>query len=197
MKKLFALSFMTLLFLSIPVVKASAETEKPENNPDDWRKYYFELSFGNSVLFFDQSVTSSSGDVKKQTLPVSSFLFLGQWRASKHFALAAAWLLPYTTVKRVSGSNVSEKFVAPSSGAGISGIIYTFNIFENTYLEPECAALILRTYKSTSSKGDFFYPAGVFRLNISRSSGMNLYMGVSQAPAKKATALIYGIGQRF
>jgi len=200
MKKIFAITFLIMSFVSFSSIFALAESESVESNTDNWRKYYFELSFGNSVIFLDQSINGSStstGDVKKETLPVASFLFFGELRASKHFGLAAAWVLPYTTVKRVKGNSVSEKFVAPSVGAGITGIIYTFNILDNTYLEPECALLVLRTYKSTSSKGDFYYPAGVFRLNIARSTGLNLYLGISQAPAKNATALIYGIGQRF
>ena len=149
MKKIFAFSVLVLSIISIPALPVPAETEKTESTSGTWRKYYFELSFGNSVLFLDQSITESSGNVNKQTLPVPSFLFLGQLRAAKHFALAAVWNLPYTTVKCMDESSISEKFVAPTYGAGIIIIPSTFSIRDKTYIEPELALLTLRTYKST------------------------------------------------
>jgi hypothetical protein len=194
MKKLiFFTIFSTLM---IGAVSTSHAAQLDPDKP--WRSYYFELSFGNSILFLDQGYTdSSTSTVKHNTLPVSSYLFLGEWRASERFCIAAAWNLPFTTVKRVKGTAVSEKYVAPSYGVGLTFTIYSFKPTDTTAIEPEMAVLVFRTYKSTSSKGDFFFPIGVFKLNIARDSGFNIYIGVTQAPAKNTTAFVYGIGQRF
>jgi hypothetical protein len=189
---------LTIFCLIIFTYTLSSAHAADDDQANQWRNYYFELNFGNSILFLDQGYRdSSSGTVKKSTLPVSSYLFIGEWRAFERISFAAAWNLPFTTVKRVSGSTISEKYVAPSYGCGVTFIAHTFKLYDTTRIEPEIAILVFRTYKSTSSKGDFFFPIGVFKLNIAQDSGLNFFIGVTQAPAKETTALIYGIGQRF
>jgi hypothetical protein len=195
MKKVFLTSIFCTMLMTGVVSALHADQADPSAA---WRNYYFELSFGNSILFLDQGYTnSSSGAVSHSTLPVSSYLFTLEWRATEKISIAGAWNLPFTTVKRVSGSGISEKYVAPSYGAGITFIPHSFKVSETTVIEPEIAVLLFRTYKSTSSGGDFFFPAGVFKLNVARDSGMDIFIGVTQAPAKNTTALLYGIGQRF
>jgi hypothetical protein len=194
MKKLIVTTFCLIIF-GYTLSSAHAADGDQANQ---WRNYYFELSFGNSILFMDQGYQdNSSGEVKHNTLPVSSYLFTAEWRATERFSVAAAWNLPFTTVKRVKGTSVTEKYVAPSYGGGLTFSVYTFKVSDVTAIEPEIGVLLFRTYKSVSKDGDFFFPIGFFKLNIARDSGMNIYIGVTQAPAKNTTALVYGIGQRF
>lgn len=163
----------------------------------DWSDHTIEISFGNSLLFLDQGYKSDAG-VSKRTLPVASYLFIFEWRMIKHLELSLAWNLPSETVKRVdSAGNVYEKYVAPAYGAGIVYIPVIFRVFGMAYLEPQISAQLFRTYKSTSSKGDFFFPMGMVRLHLSTESGFGVYVGVTQAPEKETTAFIFGIGQRF
>jgi hypothetical protein len=194
MKRLILVALFSLV-MSGYIQSVKAAPLDPEN---PWRNYYFELSFGNSILFMDQGYQdNSSGEVKHNTLPVSSYLFTAEWRATERFSVAAAWNLPFTTVKRIKGTSVTEKYVAPSYGGGLTFSVYTFKVSDITAIEPEIGILLFRTYKSVSKDGDFFFPIGFFKLNIARDSGMNIYIGVTQAPAKNTTALVYGIGQRF
>lgn len=176
-----------------------AENEPVENvQPIVWEKHTIELSFGNALLFLDQGIiTNESGTAEKRVLPVSSYLFLGEWRITNCLELAGAWNIPKDTVKRTSGGKVYEKYVAPSYGAGVAFIPFTFTILRKTHVEVQMGAFLFNTYNSTSSKGNFIFPSGTARLHISRPSGTGLYAGVFQAPAKKTTALIFGIGQRF
>jgi hypothetical protein len=187
MKTGIAAGFISLAFVLSIISSAKAESTD----------YSLELSFGNSLLFLDQGYVGDSGQTEKKTLPVSSYLFLSEYRISRLFSFAGAWNIPITTVKRVKGTSITEKYVAPAYGFGPTCRIVTINLWSQTYLEPEVAMLLFRTYHSASSKGNIFYPVSVFKLNIFRESGMNIYAGVSQAPAKNTTAFIYGIGQRF
>jgi hypothetical protein len=192
-------SMITLIFASVIVLSGvSIVSADSGDSQSDWRKYYVELSFGNSILFLEQGYQSDATSTKKQTLPVASYLFHLQYRALEHMSFGVAWNLPSSTVKKVdSGGKTYEKFVAPSYGVGVTFPIHTFVLTDSTNLEPELGILVFRTYKSESSKGDFFFPLGVWKMNLTRSSGLTMYIGVSQAPAKNTTALIYGIGQRF
>lgn len=176
---------------------AADSQDADSQNQSNKIKHHIEISFGNSVLFLDQGVVDNSQTVKKRTVPVSSYLFIFEWRIFNFLEMTAAWNLPKETVKRVEDGKVSEKYVCPSYGAGIMYIPYTFTIFGSSYLEPQFGLSVFRTYKSISRKGDYNFPLSVFRISLAAASNTSIYAGISQAPAKDTTAFIFGIGQRF
>jgi hypothetical protein len=183
--RIICLSFILLFFSS----RLQAE---PENKPDN---YTFEISFGNALLFEDSSYAGSDQIIHKKVLPVSSFLFLVEWRVMDNLLIGANWTVPMTTQKRSEGNIVYEKFVAPSYGIGPAYIPFTLG--SSFHFEPQLGVFLSRTYHSESSKGDITFPLFFLRLHLASKSGFGLYAGVAQAAAKNTTAFIYGIGQRF
>jgi hypothetical protein len=187
MKRTNEIITITLILMALTISPSKAEETD----------YHLELSFGQSILFLDQGYVGDSGQTEKKTLPVPSYLFLTEWRCSRLFSVAGAWNVPTSTVKRVKDSSISEKYVAPAFGIGPTCTLISVDLWSKAHLEPEVAMLVFRTYNSASKDGNIFYPVGVIKMNLISVSGMNFYIGVSQAPAKNTTAFIYGIGQRF
>lgn len=161
------------------------------------KSHTLEISFGNGLIFLDQGMRTSSTSVEKRTLPVTSHLFLFEIRFLENLELAAAWILPQETVKRVSGTTVTEKYVAPAFGFGPVYVPFTIHIADVANIEPQFGVFCFRTYNSASEDGNFFYPTGFFRVHISTMSKTGVYLGVAQSPAKNTTTFIFGIGQRF
>ena len=154
-----------------------------------------EVTFGSSQLFNHQSILAKSGRVESEIIPVTSALLMLEYLAHPRISVIQLFNLPLTTQKTVVDGQLREEFVAPSVALGARVTALSFEVFAESHLELQFAALGGFTLGSRS--GDVVFPLAASRIHFSNGSGFALYLGTAFAFRKDTVALLYGIGHRF
>lgn len=157
--------------------------------------HVLELTFGNAQLFFTQSLLTADGQVRDQIIPVSAALLMAEWLIIPRLSVIGLVALPLETQATVVDGEARQEFVAPSAAAGARLSLFSFDVFKESAVEMQLAAMVGRTLGSLG--GDRFYPLVAARLHFHTSSGFTLYLGNGYAFAEGTHSVIYGIGHRF
>ena len=161
----------------IPAPTEEAQVETPK----------FELTFGNSKLFF----TDKKGDT---SLPVSSALFLFEYFLTPTWHLITCMNLPLSNVRTFQGDGtVKEEYAPASILLGVGATLAAWDFRKTSRVEIQIGALAGRVL---SSDGRYF-PLSVARVHILKDQGFGLYVGTAFAFRVDTLALIYGAGHRF
>jgi len=187
------------LGLALTLCSGSARAEAPTPSPAPAapieERQTIEVTFGSAQLFNHQSILAKSGHVEREIIPVSSALLMFEWLFHDRFSMLSLFNLPLTTQKTVVDGQVREEFVAPSLALGARVAALRLEVFAQSRLELQLAALCGLTLGSRS--GDLVFPLAAGRIHFSNQRGFALYVGTAFALRKDTVALLYGIGHRF
>lgn len=157
--------------------------------------HVLELTFGSAQLFFTQSMLTPVGEIQDKIIPVTAALIMAEWLAHPRLSVVGLVALPLETQSTVVDGEVREEYVAPSLAVGLRFSAFSFDVFRESALELQIAAMAGRTAGSLS--GDRFYPLVAGRLHFHTGSGFTLYLGNGYAFAEGTHSVLYGIGHRF
>lgn len=157
--------------------------------------HVLELTFGNAQLFFSQSRLTPSGELRDEIIPVTAALLMAEWLAHQRISVVSLFALPLEAQTTVKDGELREEYVAPSLALGVRGSLFSFDVFRESAMELQLAAMAGRTLGSLD--GDRFYPLVAARLHFHTAQGFTLYLGNSYAFAEGTHAVLYGIGHRF
>lgn len=195
-RRLRSLTLAGSLWVNLSWPDAHAAANKPEpSNEARPTEHILELTFGNAQLFFTQSLLTPSGEVRDEIIPVTAALLMAEWLAHARFSVLSMVALPLEAQATVVDGEVREEYVAPSIALGVRGSLFSFDIFRESALEFQLAAMVGRTLGSIS--GDRFYPLVAGRLHFHTDEGFTLYVGNGYAFAEGTHSVLYGIGHRF
>lgn len=159
------------------------------------REHVIEVTFGTAQLFNRESVSTDSGSVDGEVIPVSSALLMTEWLFMPQLSLVGLATLPLEEQAVLVDGELRYEFAAPSLALGVRGTLYGFQAFWDSTVELQLAAFGGRTLGSSS--GDRFFPLLAGRLHVRTREGFALYIGGAYAFERVTAALIYGIGHRF
>lgn len=197
-------TWMTLPTLAVALAGTSAFADGPPaagqtvpigRTPPVKRPQVVEVTFGSAQLFAHQSVLRIGGQPKEQIVPVTSALLMIEWLMRDRFSLISLFNLPLATQKIFVDGQIREEFNAPSVAAGARITAVRLEVFVDSRLELQLAALAGVTVGSRD--GDKIFPMAAGRLHFANHAGFALYLGGAFAFKKDTMALLYGIGHRF
>jgi len=125
------------LFLFCTLFKSSAATDTLNS------KSSFEVSFGQSLLFFSNSDLVNIRDKTNLVMPTSSMLFFAEFRCNKAIRIPTFFNLPTETkqfVDPLTKATVYEK-PSPSIGTGLEYKLLQIKIDSKTKIEFEAGPL--------------------------------------------------------
>jgi len=178
------------LFLFCTLFKSSAATDTLNS------KSSFEVSFGQSLLFFSNSDLVNIRDKTNLVMPTSSMLFFAEFRCNKAIRIPTFFNLPTETkqfVDPLTKATVYEK-PSPSIGTGLEYKLLQIKIDSKTKIEFEAgplAAFILDKKNFTVS------PLIAGRVKIIRGENFVMYMGCSYTLGINVVGMLYGTGSAF
>jgi hypothetical protein len=195
LRGLLALSAISLTPCARASEALTANKAADEPNSGRLQDHVLELTFGNAQLFFTQSMLTPSGEIQDKIIPVTAALIMAEWLAHPRLSVLTLVALPLEAQSTVVDGEVREEYVAPSAAAGARFSVFSFDVFRESVLEVQAAAMVGRTVGSLS--GDRFYPLVAGRLHFHTRSGFTLYLGNGYAFAEGTHSVLYGIGHRF
>ena len=173
-----------------PPVNPCACAEPPAPRPPK-----LEITFGSSQLFAHQSIAGKAGGVEENVIPVTSALMMVEWLLRPRLSVLSMFNLPLVTQRIFVNGEIREDYVAPSIALGARLSALRLEIFSDTRLELQLAALAGVTIGSQN--GDVIFPLAAGRVHLSNRDGFALYFGAAYAFQKDTVAVLYGIGYRF
>lgn len=174
---------------------SAAPPPKAATSDERLTDHVLELTFGSAQLFFTQSLLTPSGELKDEIIPVTAAMLMAEWLAHPRFSVLTLFALPLEPQATVVDGEVREEYVAPSLALGVRGSLFSFDVFRESAMELQLAAMAGRTLGSL--QGDRFYPLVAARLHFHTAEGFTLYLGNSYAFAEGTHSVLYGIGHRF
>ncbi len=176
-----------ILLLSSQLKAAEADTLK--------KKHYFELSFGQSLVFISNSKQIDIRNQQAIVIPTSSILFFGELRPQKLIRIPIFLNIP-TESKQflVNGVLINER-ASPTFGSGVTVKCLGVNIDEQSKVELEIGPLVSLIFDT--KKNIRIAPIIGSRIKITRGENFIMYFGVSYSIGINALGMLYGTGTNF
>jgi len=155
----------------------------------------FEVSFGHSIMFVDESDRNDIKDKNKVVLPTSSSLMIIDLIYNNKFSFPLFYNLPLTSQKFIVDDIETIEKASPVFGGGMNYTFYWWDIKDNLAANFSVASLLgiavdeLDSYK--------FFPMIAIEASLLKTDGFMMYLGVERTVGMDVTALFYGVGQRF
>lgn len=183
----------TLFFfvLSILITKMLHASESDSLN----KKNYFELSFGQSLVFISNSKQLDIRNQQAIVIPTSAILFFAEFRPKRIVRIPVFFNIP-TESKQflVNGVLINER-ASPTLGSGITFKCFGINIDEKSNVELEVGPLISLIFDT--KKNIRVAPILGSRFKITRGENFIMYFGVSYSVGINALGMLYGTGTNF
>jgi hypothetical protein len=186
--KIFALIGLAFTFIMINQLKAS-ETDTLT------KKNYFELSFGQSLVFISNSKQIDIRNQQAIIIPTSAILFFAEFRPKRILRIPVFLNIPTETKQfLVNGVLVNER-ASPTIGSGITFRFFSIDIDQESKVELEVGPLV--SFIFDSKKNMRVAPILGSRIKISRGENFIMYFGVSYSIGINALGILYGTGTNF
>ncbi len=158
-------------------------------------KSFFELSFGQSMLFITDSKIATILASNAIVIPTSAILFFAEFRPLKLIRIPVFFNLPTESKQFIINNQIVNERAPPSFGAGIEFKCFEVKINTTTKLELEAGSLanfLLATNKSLR-----LTPLIASRVRIIRNNNFVMYVGSSYSIALNGWGLLFGTGTIF
>jgi hypothetical protein len=158
-------------------------------------KSFFELSFGQSMLFITDSKIATILASNAIVIPTSAILFFAEFRPLKLIRIPVFFNLPTESKQFIINNQIVNERAPPSFGAGIEFKCFELKINTTTKLELEAGPLanfLLATNKSLR-----LAPLIASRVRIIRNNNFVMYVGSSYSIALNGWGLLFGTGTIF
>ena len=158
-------------------------------------KSFFELSFGQSMLFITDSKIATILASNAIVIPTSAILFFAEFRPLKLIRIPVFFNLPTESKQFIINNQIVNERAPPSFGAGIEFKCFELKINTTTKLELEAGPLanfLLATNKSLR-----LTPLIASRVRIIRNNNFVMYVGSSYSIALNGWGLLFGTGTIF
>jgi len=158
-------------------------------------KSFFELSFGQSMLFITDSKIATILASNAIVIPTSAILFFAEFRPLKLIRIPVFFNLPTESKQFIINNQIVNERAPPSFGAGIEFKCFELKINTATKLELEAGPLanfLLATNKSLR-----LAPLIASRVRIIRNNNFVMYVGSSYSIALNGWGLLFGTGTIF
>jgi hypothetical protein len=186
--KIFAFIGLAFTFIMINQLKAS-ETDTLT------KKNYFELSFGQSLVFISNSKQIDIRNQQAIIIPTSAILFFAEFRPKRILRIPVFLNIPTETKQfLVNGVLVNER-ASPTIGSGLTVKCFGFNIDKQSKVELEIGPLVSLIFDT--KKKLRVAPIIGSRIKITRGENFVMYFGVSYSIGINALGILYGTGTNF
>lgn len=158
-------------------------------------KSFFELSFGQSMLFITDSKIATILASNAIVIPTSAILFFAEFRPLKLIRIPLFFNLPTESKQFIINNQIANERAPPSFGAGIEFKCFEVKINTTTKLEVEAGPLanfLLATNKSLR-----LTPLIASRVRIIRNNNFVMYVGSSYSIVLNGWGLLFGTGTIF
>ena len=158
-------------------------------------KSFFELSFGQSMLFITDSKIATILASNAIVIPTSAILFFAEFRPLKLIRIPVFFNLPTESKQFIINNQIVNERAPPSFGAGIEFKCFELKINTTNKLELEAGPLanfLLATNKSLR-----LAPLIASRVRIIRNNNFVMYVGSSYSIALNGWGLLFGTGTIF
>ncbi|MGL4598781.1 MAG: hypothetical protein ACRCYO_14790 [Bacteroidia bacterium] len=181
---LFFLAFCC--FANFACAQTTTDTLKP--------KRFFELSFGQSVLFISDSKVINIRNQSAVVVPTSAILFFAEFRPDKIMRIPVFFNLP-TESKQflVNGQLVNEKS-NPTFGTGLEFRLFKLGLDAKSSIELEVGPLASVIIPKGKMR---VLPLIAGRVRIRRGENFVMYVGGSYSFGINTFGLLYGTGTIF
>jgi hypothetical protein len=177
-----------VLLLTSARLYGQADTLKPV-------KHYFELSFGQSLLFISKGQSAALHNKSAVVVPTNSVLFFAEFRPERKTKIPVFFNLP-TESKQflVNGQLISEK-ADPSFGTGLQFRVFRLKVDSRSLLDFDFGPLLTCII---GGKNDVsFAPILASRIRVKRGENFVMYIGTSYTVGLDVFGLFYGTGTVF
>ncbi|HET6992931.1 MAG TPA: hypothetical protein VFJ43_16485 [Bacteroidia bacterium] len=158
-------------------------------------KAFFELSFGQSMLFIANSKSVNVRNNHAIVIPTSAMLFFAEFRPFKRFRIPVFFDLPTETKQfLVAGQLVNER-ASPTFGSGVECRIFKAKIDNKSFVDFEAGPLA--SFLMDVNSVIRFAPIAAARLRLIRNHNFVMYMGTSYSFGINSWGLLYGTGTVF
>jgi hypothetical protein len=176
-----------ILFLSSQLKASDADTLKKKN--------YFELSFGQSLVFISNSKQIDIRNQQAVVIPTSAILFFAEFRPKRILRIPVFINIPTETKQfLVNGLLINER-ASPTIGSGITFRCFSIDIDKESKVELEVGPLV--SFIFDTKKNMRVAPILGSRIKISRGENFIMYFGVSYSIGINALGILYGTGTSF
>lgn len=159
------------------------------------KKTYFELSFGQSLLFISSSKQINLRNESAVIVPTNSILFFIELRPQKIIRFPTFFNLPTETKQfLVNGQLINER-ASPTFGAGVEFRVFQIKIDERSKLDFEIGPLASFIFDKNNVVK--LAPIVAGRIRIMRGENFVMYFGGSYSFGIDALGVLYGTGTIF
>lgn len=158
-------------------------------------KHYFELSFGQSLLFISKGQSAALHSKSAVVVPTNSVLFFAEFRPERKTKIPVFFNLP-TESKQflVNGQLINEK-ADPSFGTGLQFRLLRMKVDSRSLLDFDFGPLLTCII---GGKNDVsFAPILAGRIRVKRGENFVMYIGTSYTVGLDVFGLFYGTGTVF
>ncbi len=189
-KKINICALSGIVLLTLLSFDARAQKSDSTKNDD-----LFEISFGQTLLFFSESQLIDLHNNEAIVIPTSSILFFLEFRPQKKMRLPLFFNLPTSSKQFVVNNQLVNERASPTVGAGVQFKCFHININSKSKLEFEMGPLasVLFTTKNEAR----FAPILAGRIMLKRGEDFIMYLGSSYSFGTNTWGLLYGTGTVF
>ncbi|TAL63035.1 MAG: hypothetical protein EPN85_01095 [Bacteroidetes bacterium] len=155
----------------------------------------FELSFGQSLLFFSESQLIDLHANQAIVIPTSSILFFVEFRPEKKIRLPLFFNVPTSSKQFVINNQLVNERASPTFGAGLEFKCFQVSINSKSKLEFEIVPLA--SFLLTTRNAVRFAPIIAGRIMLRRGEDFIMYIGSSYSFGTNTWGLLYGTGTVF
>lgn len=156
---------------------------------------HFDIGFGNSQMFINETDRNELVNKSKTILPTSSSLVYLQPFINNYLSFPLFINIPTSSQRFIIDNKEHVESAANVFGFGIASNYALASLSESTVIEAEIIFLVGST-ESLDKKASLF-PILAHNLRIVRDNGTFLFFGVEKTIGINVKALFYGLGQRF
>ncbi len=187
MSKLF---FITIgLVLAVSGTSCGQEPDTTKNND------LFEISFGQSLLFFSESQLIDLHTNEAIVIPTSSILFFLEFRPKKKLRLPVFFNVPTASKQFLVNNQLVTERASPTFGAGMEFKCFQLSINKRSRMEFEIGPLA--SFLLTTHNVLRFAPIIACRVMLLRGHDFIMYLGSSYSFGTNTWGLLYGTGTVF
>ena len=159
------------------------------------KKYNFELSFGQSLLFISNSKQVNLHEQEAVVLPTSSILFFAEFRQSKRLRVPIFFNVATESKQFIVNNQLINEKTSPTFGTGAAFKLIQLKIDDKSKVEMELAPLI--SFLVDSKDHVRVAPILATRFRVMRGDNFVMYFGLSYSVGINALGLLYGTGTVF
>ena len=159
------------------------------------KKNYFELSFGQSLVFISNSKQINIRNQSAIVIPTSAILFFAEFRPQRILRIPVFLNIP-TESKQflVNGVLINER-ASPTLGTGFTIKCLGYDIDKKSKIELEIGPLVSLIFDT--KKNVRIAPIIGSRIKITRGENFIMYFGMSYSIGINALGMLYGTGTNF